>query len=128
MVIQDRILKFITCSNWILLLTASTVAGLVAKFDFAMGVFAGGLMVTVNFHLMYRSLKRAFNRPRLPSLKSIIAKHYFRFALSVVLIFLLISRHWVDPGGLLIGLSVVVISIMIAGACEFKNIISKEAV
>lgn len=126
--IQERILKFIIYSNWILLLTASVTAGIVGEFDFTMGIIAGGLMVTLNFHLMYRSLKKAFNRTRLPSLKSIIAKHYFRFALSIVFIFFLISRRWVDPGGLLIGLSVVVVSIMIAALYELKNIIFKEAV
>jgi multisubunit Na+/H+ antiporter MnhB subunit len=126
--IQQRILRFITCSNWILLLIASIAAGMVAKFDFTMGIIAGGLMVTINFHLTYRTLQKAFNRPRLPSVKSIIARHYFRFVLSAVFIFVLISKHLVDPGGLLIGLSIVVVSIQIAALYELKNIIFKEAI
>jgi hypothetical protein len=116
--IQQRILRFI----------ASIAAGIIAKFDFTMGIIAGGLIVTINFHLMYRTLQKAFNRPRLPSVKSILARHYFRFMSSVVLIFVLISKHMVDPGGLLIGLSVVVVSIKIAALYELKNIIFKEAV
>ena len=125
---QQRILRFITCSNWVVLLIASIAAGVIAKFDFTMGVIAGGLIVTINFHLMYRTLIKAFNRPRLPSVKSIIARHYFRFMLSAVLIFLLISKQMVDPGGLLIGLSVVVVSIKIVALYELKNIIFKEAI
>jgi len=77
---------------------------------------------------MYRSLQKAFNRERLPSLKSIIARHYFRFMLSAILIFVLISKNMVDPGGLLIGLSVVVVSIKIAALYELKNIFLKEAI
>ena len=126
--IQQRILRFITCSNWVVLLVASIAAGIIAKFDFTMGIIAGGLIVTINFHLMYRTLKKAFNRTRLPSVKSIIARHYLRFMLSAILIFFLISKNMVDPGGLLIGLSVVVVSIMIAALCELKNIIFKEAI
>ncbi|MEW6672537.1 MAG: ATP synthase subunit I [Thermodesulfobacteriota bacterium] len=126
--IQQRILKFITCSNWILLLIASIAAASIAKFDFTLGIIAGGLIVTINFHLMYRTLQKTFNRPRIPSLKSIIARHYVRFMLSAVLIFVLISKHVVDPGGLLIGLSVVVVSIKIAALYELKNIIFKEAI
>jgi len=126
--IQQRILRFITCSNWVVLFVASVSAGIIATLDVTMGIIAGGLIVTINFHLMYCTLQKAFNRPRLPSVKSIIARHYFRFMFSVILIFVLISKHMVDPGGLLIGLSVVVVSIMIAALYELKNIIFKEAV
>jgi len=128
MVIQQRILRFISYSNWVLLCIASVAAGIVARPEFAMGIVAGGLIVTVNFHLLYRTLQKAFNRARLPSLKSIIAKHYFRFTLSAVLLYFLIARRMVDPGGLLIGLSVVVASIKIAALYELKHIIFKEAI
>ena len=47
--------------------------------------------------------------------------------LSVIIIFIIVSKNYVDPGGLLIGLSVVVASIMIAAVYELKNIICKEA-
>ena len=126
--IQQRILRFITCSNWIVLVIASLAAGIIARVDFTLGIISGGLIVTINFHLMYRTLQKALSRPRLPSTKSIIARHYFRFMLSAVLIFVLISKHMVDPGGLLIGLSVVVVSIKIAALYELKNIIFKEAI
>ncbi len=125
--IQERILKVIVYSNWIVLSAVSIAAGILEGFDFTLGVVIGGLMVTLNFQLMHRSLKKSFNRKRLPSLKSILVKHYFRFGLSIVLIFFLISKRWTDPGGLLIGLSVVVVSIMIAALCELKKIIFKEA-
>ena len=126
--IQQRILKFITCSNWVVLFVASVTAGIIATLDVTMGIIAGGLIVTINFHLMYRSLQKVFNRSSLPSVKSIVARHYVRFMLSAILIFVLISKHMVDPGGLLIGLSVVVVSITIVALYELKNIIFKEAI
>ncbi len=127
--IQFRILRFVTRSNWILLLVASAVAGIIAKFDVATGILAGGLIVTINFHLMYRSLrKNLIPPPHLSSAKSVFAKHYLRFVFSIIVIYILISKSYVDPGGLLIGLSVVVMSILMASLFELKKILFEEAI
>ena len=125
---QLRILKFVTRSSWVLLLLAGTMSGVMAPVDMTMGIIAGGLLVTINFHFMYRSLKKSLASTHLSSVKSLFAKHYLRFVFSIVIIYMLISKDIVDPGGLLIGLSVVVFSIMIASLCELKKIIFKEAV
>jgi hypothetical protein len=47
--------------------------------------------------------------------KSIIAKCYFRLAILGIIIYILIANAWVDPIGLTIGLSTVVISIFSFG-------------
>lgn len=125
--IQKRILLFITRANWILF-AAAVLVGLVAfKFDVALGIFAGGLIVTVNFHLLARTLKKSLTPPHLVSHNVIIAKYYVRFIASGVIIFFLISGHYVDPLGLFVGLSVVVASIVVATVRELKNLIFKEA-
>jgi len=125
--IQFRILKFATRSNWILLLVASAIAGIIAKFDVTTGILAGGLIVTINFHLMYRSLRKNLTPPpHLSSAKSVFVKHYLRFVFSVIVIYILISKDYVDPGGLLIGLSVVVVSILMASFFELKKILFEE--
>ena len=127
--IQLRILKFVTRSNWVLLLAASAVGGMIAKFNFAVGILAGGLIVTINFHLMYRTLKKTLiPPPHLSSTKSIFARYYIRFVFSIIAIYILVSKNYVDPGGLLIGLSVVVVSIMIASLLELKRILFEEAI
>ena len=127
--IQWRILRSVTRANWILLLVASVFGGMAAKVDFATGIVAGGLIVTINFHLMYRSLKKNLNPPpHLSSAKSVFVKHYLRFISSVAVIYILVSRNYVDPGGLLIGLSVVVMSIMIASFFELKKMLFEEAI
>jgi hypothetical protein len=125
--IQKRILLFITRANWVLF-AAAVLVGLVAfQFDVALGIFAGGLIVTVNFHLLARTLKKSLTPPHLVSHNVIIAKYYVRFIASGVIIFFLISGHYVDPVGLFVGLSIVVASIVVATVRELKNLIFKEA-
>jgi len=126
--IQERILKFVTRTNWILFSVASIVALIISPPNFAMGIIFGGLIVTINFHLLYRTLKKALAPPHLASLWVVLSKYYIRFIVSALIIFVLISRHYVDPIGLFIGLSVVVVSIMLATMYEFKKLIFKEAI
>jgi hypothetical protein len=94
---------------------------------FAWGVLAGGLIVTVNFHLLYRSLKEALTPPYVVETRAVLGKYYLRFAASGVIIFVLIADHFVNPLGLIIGLSVVVTSIFLATINEVRRIIFKEA-
>ena len=128
MEIQRRILTFVTKTNWVLFFTCSMVGFAVTNTEFALGIVFGGLLVTGNFHLLHRTLKKSLRPPYPASVGSILAKYYLRFILSGVIIFLLISHKIVNPIGLFIGLSVVVASIMLATACEVhKLIFSKEA-
>lgn len=126
--IQQRILKFVTKTNWILFFAVSILGFILATPDFAKGVLSGGLIVTINFHLLSRTLKKSLTPPYLSSHTSIIAKYYLRFTASGVILFLLIAGHFVDPLGLFVGLSVVVASIVLATMSELTKIIFKEAV
>lgn len=128
MKIQQRLLKFVTRTNWILLILASAFGLLWATPAFAGGIFCGGLIVTINFHLLYRTLKTALVPTSLTSHNVILAKYYVRFIISGLIIFVLIFKHIVNPIGLFIGLSVVVVSITLATLIEFKNLFWKEAV
>ena len=125
---QQRILYFITRANWVLFLGASIVGLLTAAPDFARGIFLGGLLVTVNFHLLYRTLKKALTPPHLASHHVILVKYYIRFIASGLIIFVLIAGHFVHPLGLVIGLSVVVTSIILSALRELKKLIFKEAI
>jgi hypothetical protein len=126
--IQERLLKFVTRTNWILLILASALGLLWTTPAFAGGIVCGGLIVTINFHLLYRTLKKAFVPTSLTSHNVILAKYYVRFLISGLIIFVLIFKHIVNPIGLFIGLSVVVVSITLATLIEFKNLLLKEAV
>ena len=126
--IQKRLLNFITRSNWILFVLAGLAGLCFAPADFASGIIFGGLIVTVNFHLLARTLKNALTPPHLSSHHVVIAKYYMRFLVSGLIIFVLIYTHLVNPLGLFIGLSIVVASITLATMCELKKMIFKEAV
>jgi hypothetical protein len=126
--IQQRLLTFVTRTNWVLFTVASIAGLLAASAPFAWGIICGGLIVTVNFHMLARTLKKSLSPARLASHNVILAKYYIRFIVSGIIIFLLISNRLVNPIGLFIGLSVVVASIMLATLIEFKKIFLKEAV
>jgi hypothetical protein len=126
--IQKRILTFIVRANWILFLVASILGFVLMPADFARGILFGGLLVTVNFHLLAGTLRKALTPPHLSSHNVVIAKYYLRFLSSGFIIFVLIAGNYVNPVGLVIGLSVVVCSIMLATMREITKLIFKEAV
>ena len=129
----EKIVDFITRSNWLILLVGGMIGLAMTPVKFAMGIILGGLIVAVNFHLLKRTLKKMFH-PDIVSEKgrsivsNVLVKYYIRFAISGVLIFLLIWKHIVHPVGLLAGLSLVVASVFLATALELKKIFFKEAV
>ncbi len=127
MKIQHRILKFVVLANWILFSVASIIGFIISPPDFARGIIFGGLIVVINFHMLYRTLKKTLISPYVSSVKVVLIKYYVRFIVSGFIIFVLISRHYVDPLGLFIGLSVVVLSIILATMYEFKKLFFKEA-
>ena len=127
MEIQQRILKFVTRANWTLLVLAGFSGLLAADPAVTRGIVFGGLIVTVNFHLLAKTLRKAFRPKRLTSHNVILAKYYIRFTVSALLIFLLISQNMVNPLGLFVGLSIVVASIMLATVREITILFFKEA-
>jgi len=126
--IQHRLIKFITYTNWILFFIASILGFVISPPAFAKGIFFGGLIVTINFHMLSRTLKNALTPPHLSSYNAILAKYYVRFVVSGIIIFILIAKGYVNPIGLIIGLSIVVASIILATIFELKRLIFKEAV
>ncbi|MCP3875616.1 MAG: ATP synthase subunit I [Desulfobacteraceae bacterium] len=129
----QKLVDFITTSNWLILLVGGMIGLAMTPVKFAMGIILGGLIVATNFHLLKRTLKKMFH-PDTVSEKgrsivgNVLAKYYIRFAISGGLIALLISKHIVHPVGLLAGLSVVVASVFLATALELKRIFFKEAI
>ncbi len=126
--IEQRLLTFINRTNWILLAGLAVLGLLLADPGVTLGLVCGGLIATVNFHLLHRTLKKAFGNALLPSRGLVMAKYYFRFTVSGLILFFLISNHLVNPLALFAGLSVVVASIFMATLCEIKKLIFKEAV
>jgi len=125
---QERIVRFVSRSNWVLFAFFVLVSFFCASKGFAFGVLSGGAIVTVNFHMLARTLQKAFQPPYIASYQSVIAKYYLRFLVSGIIIFILLGLKLVHPLGLIIGLSVVAASFMLATLLEIKKLIFKEAV
>ncbi len=129
----EKIVNFITRTNWLLFLGSSLTALLLASRTMYLGVFLGGLLVTVNFHLLKKTVADNINRDVVMEkgkslVGNLLLKYYLRFTVTAIIIFLLISTHSVHPLGLLAGLSVVVASTFIAAGIELTRILFKEAV
>ena len=125
---QQDLLKFITWLNWMLFAAASIIGLMVASQKFALGIILGGIIVTINFHLMASAIRKALSMGRASSGTTVIIKYFIRFIFSGILIFALIKGQVVHPVGLVIGLSIVVSSIFIATLNELTKTIFKEAV
>ncbi|MFO7646285.1 MAG: ATP synthase subunit I [Desulfosarcina sp.] len=128
MELQQRLITFVMRANWVLFALACIAGYLLTAPAFLKGLACGGFIVTMNFFLMARTVRKAFTPPHLASVTSVLAKYYVRFTISGALIFLLIGKKIVDPLGLIIGLSIVMISIMLAALREITKLIFKEAI
>ena len=128
-----KVVDLVTKSNWLLLVIVAMVTVMTTSTAFYLGVVAGGLIVAVNFHFLKRTIEKDI-RPEMVMEKGrsltgrVLIKYYIRFAVSAVLIFLLISNHIVHPLGLLTGLSVVVASVFLVTVLVVTRLYFKEAV
>jgi nitrate reductase NapE component len=122
-------------ANW-LVLAGLAVAGLIWRGqEFALGILVGGLVVVVNFHLLHQALKGMLERAREGSPEEsrgrakafFAARQLLRFFALLVVIFLLVSRGWVDVFGFLVGLSTVVVTLTLAAIYEVIKLKNKEA-
>ncbi len=129
----EKIVDFITTSNWLILFFAGLIGLMAAPPQVALGIVLGGLIAVINFHLLKKTLKKVFN-PKIVSengrsvVGSALIKYYIRFGISGFVLYLLISKHIVHPLGLLAGLSVVVASMFLATVLELTRLFFKEAV
>lgn len=129
----QKIVNFVTKTNWLLLLIAGFAGLMIAPAKFALGIILGGLIVVINFHFLKNTLKKRLNsdvvlKKGQSIVSNVLIQYCLRFAVTGVFIGLLISKHIVHPLGLVVGLSVVVASIFLATALELKRIFFKEAV
>jgi len=130
--IHQRMIKFVTATNWFLFVVGTLLGFINTPIRFAMGILTGSLLVTLNFHLLrhtlYKTLEPASGKSSSSIIGVVLIKYYIRFAISGIAIFALIKGNIVDPLGLILGLSVVVVSIMAATTLELTRLIFKEAV
>jgi diacylglycerol kinase len=102
--------------------------------EFALGILVGGLVVVVNFHLLHHALRGTLEQlAHNPREGSSQAKAFFagrqllRFFALLAIIYLLVRHGWVNIFGLLVGLSTVVLTLMLAAINEVIKLKNKEA-
>jgi hypothetical protein len=102
--------------------------------EFALGILVGGLVVVINFHLLHHALRGTLgqmaNHPQDGSSRAkafFAARQLLRFLALLAIIFLLVGQGWVNIFGLMVGLSTVVITLMLAAINETIKLKNKEA-
>ena len=103
--------------NWVILLLLGSLSAVILNHAFTLGIILGGIIAILNFDVFQRIMSGAISGDRLKRPKKIlgIVIFYLRFIFIGIIIFFLIRRNWLDPIGLTIGLSVVVIGIVSFG-------------
>ncbi len=126
--------RHLKIANWTVL--AVLVLGSYLWFgqEFALGVLVGGLVVVINFHMLHQALRNTLGQvAKSPQEGAGQAKAWFaarqmlRFFALLAIIFLLVRHGWVNIFGLLLGLSTVVLTLMLAALNEVIKLKNKEA-
>jgi ATP synthase I subunit len=121
-------------ANWLVLAVLVAAGFLWRGQEFALGILVGGLVVVINFHLLHQALKGMLERAAAGSPEEakgrarafFAARQLLRFFALLLAIYLLVSHGWVNIFGLVLGLSTVVLTLILAAIIEvFK--LKKEA-
>ena len=127
---EAAVVRQLWLGNLAVFLVLSAGAFVVAPWRSAVSVVVGGAIALANFRLLQASIVRALTPP-LASKRAVLgrslAKYYLRFMATAVLIILLVRQGVVEPLGLLVGLSVVVLSIMAWGVAQARKLYKEEA-
>ena len=117
---NERLLRRIEWINITVLVAATMGAWVLFSYKIAFGVFLGGIIATGSFQILKWQLRRAFQSPgKIPRKGGLFISYYLRFLVTLFVIFTIIYYGWANPIALLVGLSLVVLSIAAAGAHEF---------
>jgi len=122
--------KYLHAQSWVILLILGSLSFFFMSPDFTLGIFLGGLIVIANFNLLQNTIRGAFTPEgtMINKKSAIVAKYYLRLAILGLIIYILVTKEWVDIVGLLIGLSIIVLNILIIGIRFAIKISSGEAV
>ena len=124
----ERLYRNLKILNLGILLVLTSVSGLIMSHGFTLGIIIGGLIALASFHMLQRMIRKGFAPERSLKAKkaSIMVKSFLRLGATGALIYLVISRQWVQPVGLTVGLSIVVISIFILGLVSIRHMFLEE--
>ncbi len=99
--------------NWVTLGVLAALSILFLSVRFAGGVCIGGIISIVNFYWLARDLRSSLLKHAERAKPFMVMKYYLRLIITGVVLFVVITQVPVDVFGLVLGLSVVVISVVI---------------
>lgn len=126
----NRVYADLRKRNWTVLLLLSAASFFLWSDSFTMGVILGGFIIMANFRILQSTIRRAFSLEGVLTAGkfSVVIKYYLRLLAIGFVIYLVISNEWVDPIGLAIGLSTIVISIVSFGIGRAWRMHAGEAI
>jgi len=110
----EKLQNILQKTNWLVLLVLSSFGYFIMSPFWTAGVLFGGLIAIANFSLLQHTVRRAFSPEGIHqgARFSIVGKYYLRLVALGVTLYVLITRGWIDPVGLVVGLSTVMVSII----------------
>ena len=103
--------------SWLVLFVFSSISYFFMTHSFTFGIIVGGFVVIANFNFLQSTIRKSFQRDTFVRRRKVllIGKSFFRLSVLGGIIYFLITRQVVDPIGLTIGLSTVVLGIVSFG-------------
>jgi hypothetical protein len=111
---DDRLLEQIALQNWLILVILTGLSLLWRSPPVTLGVLTGGLVAILGYRWLHRSLRRVLAQAGQEdeSARGFQAGYLLRLVALAMIIFILLTRLYVHPLGLVVGLSVVVLSLL----------------
>lgn len=110
---DDQLLQTLTRRNWLILAVLLGLSLFWRSAAVSLGVLSGGLVAIVGFLWLRHALVQALAAPNSYSAKRFQFGYVVRLAALAAALFLLIAVARVNPVGLVVGLSVVVINLFL---------------
>lgn len=115
-------LKKVQFYNWLVLAVMTVTGWLTFSAHVAQAIFVGGILACGSFEFLKNDLTRLMAGPLKLVKGRFFIKYYARFSVLAVALFFIVKYGSLSLGGLLVGLSTVVISIGITVAADSKKI------
>lgn len=108
--------------NWWILGSLIVGSALLCPTRFVVGVAAGGILSVLGFHALEGVVFRLLRLPAYKAKVRIVLYHYARLGILFATLAVLLAMRAVDPIGLVVGLSVVVLNLFCTMVVDLRKI------